>query len=1025
MPIVRQTIDIPITSGIDEKVDDKLTTKMISLQNSRQVKTMAVSRRYGVISTANANTVATYMNAAPTPPTPATAELLTSRGSELIQVGGGQLAQHRAVANTTLIFKDLVSEALVYRDTIAAPDGYTSGPSVAYDATTGLAVLAALYYSTTGSAVTYSIRADVIDVATGAKVISQYEILTATTVLSAAACVQICSIGSVVVIAFAEGTSNIKAVTVNLATLQWSAVTSLITNRASGTSFAICGLTSTFAVVWEKTASSGLYIVTYTSALGAGLTEAQVSADTSITTFAVHSDKVLWGGTTIYVAWSYLNSTYSLKFRGHSTVDLSATFAAQTLRSGLASGIWSIGIATKSTSAAFISWWRTDAGYRGEWVGVTAAGAQDAAIVSAYRMSQVSKPFYDSTTGRYYFLAYPNALFTALAGTTFLVNPALSGQSNVYSSVAKIVATVAPRTSVFSSLQSGVSDVVPVGGGRYLAAGTVSGSQKGSTTASLFDIRVRSTKPIAASIDNLTILSGGCPQVYDGSYVTELGFAHEPDYGQATISSSDSTGSLSNSSVYRYLMVYEWRLADGRIVRSPPSDPSNPLSNTTNATGDTMSITFPEINLTNKQISDTARAVHLVLYRTTSNGGTYYRSTSTVIPQDSLNLISGNVRTITDSTSDATLRTRPILYTAASLADEIPPSSAHVAVVGRRVWLSGTDDDAIWFSDKVLSGEAPKFSSARTISPFQGGRVMAVSYLNEQNVLVFKKDSTWIIRGDGPNSLGTEGDFTEPERISSEVGCTVPSSIVVGGKGCYFQSRSGIARATGQGVEFVGKSVEDSLGAESVTSATYTPDQNLVRFTLGTGSVLTYDEYHGTWSTDVYLDPVAGTALNVVSSTVIDGTWKFVDSSGYLYAESTTQWLDTKAGTSRWFTASGQAQNVKMDGLQGYQRVWDVRLEGTAYTNADVTVAITTDYGEAGLTQTKTFTYSSDVANWATWEPRVHLTNQKCKAVSVAWSDATPTGGTVGSGRGFSLQGLRFDVGVVGRSNRVKSAQQG
>jgi hypothetical protein len=606
------------------------------------------------------------------------------------------------------------------------------------------------------------------------------------------------------------------------------------------------------------------------------------------------------------------------------------------------------------------------------------------------------------------------------------------------------VAVTAPRqVPRLSTLRAQVSSVVSwtaaSGATVRTLSSVVSGAIADSVAAAVFDVHVGSTSPVAVQAGGLLVTSGGIVSGYDGASVAELGMAYEPDVDAATATVTGS-GGLSDG-IYRYLLVYEWPFANGAIVRSVPSYPfayrstypdgtevplaDQGLLTATATAGDGVDIVVRNLTLTNKQPYGVAsRPVSVVVYRTEAGGATFYRASGIQINGDSLNQVDGDTLTIRDEVSDATLRTRPVLYVNGGvLPSEIPPSSAHVAFIESRVWLSGTDDDTIWISHEVVDGEAPTFSGSLTIAPFEGGRVVGVAPLNEKKILL-KSESVCVVTGNGPAATGLNGSFSVPEALSTDLGCVDARSIVSTPVGVFFLSQNGLALVGRDlSVSLVGRPVEDTIGASGVVAAHVVPDQELVRIAVaGTATTVEFDMIHGgAWGTNAYQSPGGSGSETIVGATYARGAWHYINSAGLLFKEAKTSWLDVNGATSSWVTMRARTRYISLGDLQGYARIWYASVVGERKTSHDLEVKLYVDE-QASTTQTSSF-LSTTVDAWSRYQAQVHVAQQECEALSVEVSDATPTGGVIGTGQGFSFFGISAEVGLEKPLRRVPAAQ--
>jgi hypothetical protein len=142
-----------------------------------------------------------------------------------------------------------------------------------------------------------------------------------------------------------------------------------------------------------------------------------------------------------------------------------------------------------------------------------------------------------------------------------------------------------------------------------------------------------------------------------------------------------------------------------------------------------------------------------------------------------------------------------------------------------------------------------------------------------------------------------------------------------------------------------------------------------------------------------------------------------LEPSGQVRVEGTT-YLDGGG----WVTMQAELPNIKMGGLQGYQRVWRALLQFVSNTPCDLTVDFAFD-GAVAFTEARTFT-AAQLATLTVKQVEHVLKNQKCSLLRMRITDAAPTGGpAVGTGQGATLLGARFQYGVNPRKPVANAAR--
>jgi hypothetical protein len=392
--------------------------------------------------------------------------------------------------------------------------------------------------------------------------------------------------------------------------------------------------------------------------------------------------------------------------------------------------------------------------------------------------------------------------------------------------------------------------------------------------------------------------------------------------------SSNGSGSLTNSGTYQYLAIFRYIDALGRVHRSRLS---HKQSITLGASDDTVAIYITKEDITRKVLS---RDVTLELYRTENNGAAFYLTKS--VPGWCSNAANSGGVEITDTTSDAALVSNELLYTHSIAESHFAPAARYVVHTKSRTWLGGMfRGNTIQASLKHVAGEAPHFNNEiqnfRVQLPKDCTGLAAVS-----DVLVgFTIDSIHAVYGEGPNDRG-EGEFSEPQTISTAIGCINSRSILSAEDTVLFQSARGIEildRGLGA-PSYIGEAVRDELEARPfVFSSWYNSDDRTAHFLVGASysntptavRVLVFDFQTKAWSVDTAIDGTvaAGTYVPGIGNIL----WQIGNGStgGTLYTESTTE---TNDGATA-FTSSLTLHDIYPFGRDGSGsvRVFDMMIE--------------------------------------------------------------------------------------------------
>ena len=522
-----------------------------------------------------------------------------------------------------------------------------------------------------------------------------------------------------------------------------------------------------------------------------------------------------------------------------------------------------------------------------------------------------------------------------------------------------------------------------------------------------------------AEANGLLAVAGGVPGYYDGTQLYEIGFLETPTI---TSSTATSSGGSFTAGTYTWMRIQEWLDAQGNVSRS---EPSVQLTKSGFVASGYATLVVPNIGITLRQdVANTYKPpiIHR-MYRNVGQGSTFY-ATAVTYGTTHQNAPKTATNSIVDSAADTTIAAYASAYAdgvtdGLELPDMAPPSATLVISHKRRLWLAGTPDDTIYYSKPFVKGVAPGFNDTLTIAAFEGGRVKALGTLDE-TLIVFKANSIYAFFGEPYDANGKSSTLSEPRRISSDVGCSEPRSVVITPDGLMFLSQRGIFLLDrSMQLQFVGDPVSDKTGASGagITSAVLVPGQSLVRFTRSMSTSATYDtlvwDYERkAWSVDKYYCTVQSAQRGAVSAAMVNGTYTWVTPEGQEYEEDTSTYLD--AGTT-WVTLKFRTSYMKPGSIQGYQRIWHTGVLGERKSAAGLAVVLKFNYGEA--TQT-TASFSESATNVTPMQVDVGAyTRPRCSAVQVEVYDTAPA--VYGTGQGITFQSVVLDLGVFqGKKNR-------
>jgi hypothetical protein len=509
---------------------------------------------------------------------------------------------------------------------------------------------------------------------------------------------------------------------------------------------------------------------------------------------------------------------------------------------------------------------------------------------------------------------------------------------------------------------------------------------------------------------------GGFLKSYDGKTVVEHGFHLFPETPAAA---SGATGSIA-SGTYQWVVVWEWIDAKGQIHRSAPSIP---VSFT--VTGpDAIDLTIPTLRYTAKKAPARTEVIASV-YRTTAGGTLFYKVSSDSSPL--YNDTTADTITFTDTLADASITSRPLLYTTGGTLENIsPPACNVVRAFKNRLFLAGLENpNDVLFSREFVRDEGVAFSDSLRLSVnATGGGVTALATLDEK-LVIFKPGSIYILTGQGPTDTGAQNDFTNPQQVSSDVGCSEPESVVETPMGVMFKAARGIYLLDrGLNVTYIGDKVE-RFNSLNITGAVLVPEYNHVRFTTEEGTTLVYDYLFKLWTTFTNQASVAAISWN--------NTFCFLRSDGDVWQESSSTYADNGSPVKTTIETSW----VSLAGLQGFQRVYEAMILGEYIGQHYLKVSVAYDF--EGFYR-ESFTINADGVTVATiygeespygqgayggsengvYQLECKVARQKCSAIKFLIEDYFPSSEATG---GFNLSAITLVTGVKQGANKLPNSR--
>ncbi len=405
-----------------------------------------------------------------------------------------------------------------------------------------------------------------------------------------------------------------------------------------------------------------------------------------------------------------------------------------------------------------------------------------------------------------------------------------------------------------------------------------------------------------ARLGNTTYLSGCQLWAYDGDQPVEAGMHMFPDVaegGTCTAGDGGTVGdftqlaagaNLANATQYNYRFYYEWYNSRGERCRSLPMQ----RSVTTSIASCELSINVPTIRHTLKSATYGRQAeVSIVVYRTQGNMSDVYFRVSSPNPDATgdngylANRFDADWVTFVDDLADADIvdNERDMFSLAELLSSPVPGPEVLYATQDRLYLAGGSiPPGSVLPSKQHEPGDMVEIAFENEARPCTDD-VVAFGSINEV-VVAFTERQTHALSGPGFDNGGGGSPFGTG-RVTSDVGCTQPGSVVMVPGGLLFKSAKGIyGMDQSFNVEYLGAPVE-RYNAQTIHAACVVPDTNYVLFTAETGYTLMFDSLYGQWGTF--------TGHLGTDACVVNDDYAFLRTDGVVMVRDVTSYTDAGA----------------------------------------------------------------------------------------------------------------------------------
>ena len=504
--------------------------------------------------------------------------------------------------------------------------------------------------------------------------------------------------------------------------------------------------------------------------------------------------------------------------------------------------------------------------------------------------------------------------------------------------------------------------------------------------------------------ENLHI-AGGFVSAYDSQTIEEHGFHLYPENVSAALASG---GSLTSGGSYQFRVIYVHTDSRGQIHRSAPS-----VAVTGSPSGGNLKVTLtiPTLRITEHT------SVNCEVYRTQNNGTLYYKVGSVA------NDTSADSVAFTDdgAINDTQLLAKELLYTNGGIVENIsPPATSVLGNFNNRMFaVSSENPKLLYYSKKRVAKSPVEFSDVFSIVMNKAERVTALMEMDEK-LVIFEPSRIFYLTGDGPTPAGLQNNFSEPQLVTSDVGCTNLDSVMLTPLGIMFMSQKGIYLLDRKmETAYIGAAVE-SYNSETITSAVMVADSSQVRFTTQNGPCLVYDFYYGKWST---FTNHSGTGAVIWKAT--DNYTYLRTSGGMVYQEDSSSYTDVDASVSLKLTTAW----IKPSSIQGLQRVRRALVLGDYKSNHVLQARVAynfeqffnekhtfdfrtatgqNEYGDENPYGSEYYGAGTNRLGSGVYQFSMHLARQKVNSVRFELSDTVSSN----PGQAYSIANLMLEVGL-------------
>lgn len=513
-------------------------------------------------------------------------------------------------------------------------------------------------------------------------------------------------------------------------------------------------------------------------------------------------------------------------------------------------------------------------------------------------------------------------------------------------------------------------------------------------------------------------VSGGMVMQYDGEALTEVGFNVYP-YRLATAGTGAGSGLVAGD--YAVKNTWRWDNAKGERERSTTAT----IEKVTLTAGQKLRVSINCLDPTRKQ--GTRSPVIAEMWRSKVNptpDADHYLTTSQDPMQTTgdnryaVNIPKSLIPVIDDAFSDVTLLTKEANPENGGVLENLVPTGGTIITASQdRLFLAGIPNNPYQVRYSKLRGanEVAAFHDALTFEVPPDGGIITALHVFANTLIVFCERAIWAMPGTGFDNLGTGQNYGPAQPLALDVGAVSHEAVVFTPAGVVFKSEKGWYTLPGAAApQYIGDKVAGFDG-DTVVGIHTMDNQHQVRILTG-ARMLVWDYYTRQWSEWTSNVMVSGRA-----STVWQGQHVVIVNSA-LYQQGTDFTVNNES-----YSLDVETAWIK-DGLQDFQRIYNIYILGEYRSAHRVWVRLARDYQSGGIEPVTVF-FDDRV-----WTPnpqvvggplqvRVPPSVQKCQSMKIRITDRDATLDQPAAGEALHLTGIGFEVGLKQGMFKLGSSQ--